>query len=136
MPAFTTRPSPCLRDDILAFARDGIPPPADRRAARSWCYPELRIRYAGVETGPDLTRAFGRLAHRGTFATTVTRPAFFGDYLAEQLALIADDYEIEVEVGRSAQEIPFPYVIDASSGLGAVSPAGAGAGTFPPPNSP
>ena len=112
----------CLRDDILAFAAQGTLPPPERRAARSWCYPELRIRYAGVETRPDLTRAFGRLAHQGTFATTVTRPAFFGRYLAEQLALIADDYEITVEVGRSAQEIAFPYVIDASSGLGAVSP--------------
>jgi AMP nucleosidase len=111
-----------LRDDILAYAAHGTLPPPERRAGRAWCYPELRIRYAGVETRPDLTRAFGRLAHEGTFATTVTRPAFFARYLTEQLALIADDYEIEVEVGPSAQEIPFPYVIDASSGLGAVSP--------------
>jgi AMP nucleosidase len=112
----------CLRDDILAYAREGSLPPADRRAERRWSYPELRIRYRGVETGPDLTRAFGRLAHQGSFVTTITRPAFFRKYLAEQLALIADDYEIEVEVGRSAQEIPFPYVIDAASGLGSVSP--------------
>jgi hypothetical protein len=35
---------------------------------------------------------------------------------------LADDYAIEVEVGPSAQEIPFPYVIDASSGLGTLSP--------------
>ena len=52
----------------------------------------------------------------------MTRPALFADYLAEQLALLADDYAIEVSVGRSDQEIPFPYVIDASSGLGALSP--------------
>jgi AMP nucleosidase len=112
----------CLRDDILAYAREGTLPPADRRAERRWSYPELRIRYRGVETGPDLTRAFGRLAHQGSFVTTITRPAFFREYLAEQLALIAGDYEIEVEVGRSRQEIPFPYVIDAASGLGSVSP--------------
>ncbi len=111
-----------LRSDIQVFAADGTLPPADRRESRAWCYPELRIHYGGIETRPDLARAFGRLSHDGVFATTVTRPAFFAHYLTEQLSLIADDYEIEVEVARSAQEIPFPYVIDASSGLGSVSP--------------
>ncbi|MBS0255679.1 MAG: AMP nucleosidase [Proteobacteria bacterium] len=111
-----------LRADIAAFAAHGTLPPADRRDSRAWCYPELRLHYTGRETRPDLKRAFGRLNRAGTFATTVTRPMLFADYLAEQLQLLAEDYEIEVEVVRSAQEIPFPYVIDASSGLGAVSP--------------
>jgi hypothetical protein len=44
----------------------------------------------------------------GTFATTVTRPALFADYLSEQLALLADDYEIEVEVGPSNAGNPLP----------------------------
>ncbi|MEY4159738.1 MAG: hypothetical protein RLZZ136_359 [Pseudomonadota bacterium] len=111
-----------LRSDITQFAANGTLPPADRRTSRAWCYPELRIRYSGVETRPDLARAFGRLSHEGLFATTITRPAFFASYLTEQLSLIADDYEIEVDVGPSAQEIAFPYVIDASSGLGSISP--------------
>jgi AMP nucleosidase len=111
-----------LRSDIAAFAENGTLPPADRRASRAWCYPELRVEYEGRETRPDLARAFGRLSHTGTYATTVTRPAQFADYLTEQLSLLADDYDIKVEVAPSAQEIPFPYVIDASSGLGALSP--------------
>ena len=111
-----------LKADIAAFAKDGIPPPADRRETRAWCYPELRIRYHGTETQADLSRAFGRLQLPGDYATTITRPAFFADYLAEQLDLIAADYEVEVLVGRSAQEIPFPYVIDASAELGSTSP--------------
>ncbi len=111
-----------LQADIAAFAADGTLPPADRRVSRAWCYPELRVHYAGEQTGSNFTRAFGRLAQTGTFATTVTRPALFADYLHEQLGLLAEDYEIEIEVGRSAQEIPFPYVIDASTGLGSVSP--------------
>ncbi len=110
-----------LRADIEAFAVHGKLPPSGRREAGAWCYPELRIRYSGVETRPDLARAFGRLSHDGVFATTVTRPAFFAAYLSEQLSLIADDYEIEVEVGPSEQEIPFPYVIDAGSGLAGIS---------------
>jgi len=111
-----------LRSDIKAFAADGTLPPASRRETRAWCYPELRIAYSGVETRPDLARAFGRLSHSGTFATTVTRPALFTAYLTEQLALLADDYQIEVTVGASAQEIPFPYVVDASSDIGAIRP--------------
>jgi len=111
-----------LRSDIAAFAKDGTLPPPGRRSECAWCYPELRIHYEGVETRPDLARAFGRLAHSGTFSTTVTRPALFAGYLTEQLTLLADDYEIEVEVGRSQQEIPFPYVIDASATLGTISP--------------
>jgi AMP nucleosidase len=111
-----------LKSDIARFAGDGTLPPPERRASRAWCYPELRVRYSGTETRPDLARAFGRLSHAGVYTTTVTRPALFADYLSEQLALLADDYDIEVEVGPSQQEIPFPYVIDASSGLGSVSP--------------
>jgi len=111
-----------LRADIAAFVADGTPPPPDRRSARAWCYPELRLHYAGKETRPDLARAFGRLSHPGIYACTITRPALFADYLAEQLALLADDYAITLEAGPSTQEIPFPYVIDASGGLGEVSP--------------
>ncbi|MFM5892950.1 MAG: AMP nucleosidase [Novosphingobium sp.] len=111
-----------LQADIAAFAADGTLPPADRRVSRAWCYPEVRVHYAGEQTSSNFTRAFGRLAKTGTFATTVTRPALFAAYLHEQLGLLAEDYEIEIEVGRSAQEIPFPYVIDASTGLGSVSP--------------
>ena len=110
-----------LRSDIAAFAADGTLPPLDRRASRAWCYPELRVRYQGVENRPDFARAFGKLSHDGTYATTVTRPLLFASYLTEQLELLANDYEVEISVGQSAQEIPFPYVIDASSGLGAIS---------------
>ena len=111
-----------LKSDIAAFAADGKLPPPSRRESRAWCYPELRIHYHGIETRPDYKRSFGRLGRSGCFATTVTRPALFAGYLAEQLEVLTDDYEIEIEVAPSTQEIPFPYVIDASSGLGAISP--------------
>lgn len=111
-----------LKADIAAFASAGTLPPADRRETRAWCYPELRIRYRGTETQADLSRAFGRLQHPADYTTTITRPTFFAEYLAEQLDLIAADYEVEILVARSAQAIPFPYVIDASADLGATSP--------------
>jgi len=106
-----------LRADIAAFAQSGTEPPADRVSERAWCYPELRIHYTGRETHPDASRAFGRLNDAGTYATTVTKPQLFAQYLADQIETLAQDYEITIEVGRSAQQIPFPYVLDASSGI-------------------
>ena len=106
-----------LRADMAAFANHGTKPPPERLTERSWCYPELRVCYSGRETHPDSSRAFGRLNDAGTYATTVTRPLLFADYLTEQLETLAEDYDISIEVGRSEQQIPFPYVLDASAGI-------------------
>ena len=109
-----------LRHDIAAFAATGTPPAPERQAL--WCYPELRIAYHGEEYRQDTTRAFGKLSRGGTYACTVTRPALFADYLKEQLHLLRSDYGIAVSVGRSDQQIPFPYVLDGVGdlhGLGA-----------------
>jgi AMP nucleosidase len=108
-----------LRADILAFAQHGTTPPPERLIERAWCYPELRIQYSGRETHPDARRSFGRLIDAGTYATTVTKPELFAEYLAEQIATLSEDYDIKVEVHRSEQQIPFPYVYDASAGLSA-----------------
>ncbi|EIZ79967.1 AMP nucleosidase [Novosphingobium sp. Rr 2-17] len=110
-----------LKADIAAFVENGTPPAADRRAERLWTYPELRITYRGTERTAHASRAFGRLESVGVYATTVTRPHLFADYLAEQLALIETEYEVEFEVSRSGQEIPFPYVLEGVS-VGTVTP--------------
>jgi AMP nucleosidase len=46
---------------------------------------------------------------------TVTKPDLYRDYLVEQLALLKEDFDVEISVGRSKQEIPFPYVLDGSA---------------------
>src|ERR1700752_2106218 len=94
-----------LRADVAAYAASGTPPPPERRRDGSWCYPELRLHYAGRENRPDVTRAYGRLSRGGTYSCTITRPALFADYLTEQLGLLAADYDIRVEVDSSRQEI-------------------------------
>lgn len=111
-----------LQADILAFAQHGTTPPPERIAERAWCYPELQIHYSGREMHPDARRSFGRLIDAGTYATTVTKPALFAEYLVEQIETLAEDYDVRLEVHRSAQQIPFPYVYDASAGI-AVRPA-------------
>ncbi|MBO0750020.1 MAG: AMP nucleosidase, partial [Porphyrobacter sp.] len=97
-----------LRADIGEYVRSGTPPAAERRADGSYCYPELRVRYAGGPVPSDRTRSFGRLHQAGTYATTITRPELFAGYLAEQLDLLLHDYDVVIETGRSRQEIPFP----------------------------
>jgi len=113
-----------LREDVIAFGRDGTIPPSRKREDGSYAYPELTLRYSGRDStggdADDRIRAFGRLEMAGTYTTTITRPDLFAAYLKEQLELIAAEYEINVTVGRSRQEIPFPYVLDGEAGAAMV----------------
>jgi AMP nucleosidase len=109
-----------LRDDVIAFGRDRSIPPQRKREDGSYAYPHLTLHYGGAGTaGGDLSdrsRAFGRLEQTGTYTTTITRPDLFARYLAEQIELIAVEYDVDVMVSRSRQEIPFPYVLDGEAG--------------------
>ena len=109
-----------LRDDVIAFGTSGTVPAAAKRTDGSYAYPQLTLRYNGIGKGQDRPRAFGRLEMPGTYITTVTRPDLFAQYLTEQLSLIADEYDVEVSVSRSRQEIPFPYVLDGAAGAAMV----------------
>lgn len=105
-----------LREDVMHFARTGETPPRRKREDGSYAYPELRVHFSGEGAPSDRSRAFGRLEQPGIYATTITRPRLFADYLKEQLALIASDYDVRFEVDSSRQEIPFPYVLDGDAG--------------------
>lgn len=113
-----------LRADVIAFARDGALPSKSRRSDGSYAYPELVMRFKGGAQPEDRSRAFGRLNEPGTYATTVTRPSMFADYLRDQLELIGSDYDVELEARTSKQEIPFPYVLDGETAaeLAGISP--------------
>ncbi len=105
-----------LRADVIEFGKSGAIPPERKRHDGSYAYPRLTLQYSGVGDPKDRSRAFGRLEIQGTYSTTITRPDLFAGYLAEQLELIAQEYEIDVSVSRSSQEIPFPYVLDGEAG--------------------
>ena len=106
-----------LRDDVIAFARTRDVPSRERRKDGSYAYPELRVLFRGDTVPEGSSRAFGRLNMPGLYATTVSRPSLFRDYLREQLELIQSNYDVEIEVGSSRQEIPFPYVLDGAAGV-------------------
>ena len=113
-----------LQSALAAYLKDRIPPSADQRARNDFCYPELVITYSGKTRETKSNLAFGKLEKVGTYRTTFTKPDLFADYIGAQLDLLDEQYELEISVGRSRQEIPFPYVLDGSADLelGSVSP--------------
>ncbi len=106
-----------LKAAISAYIADGTVPPAEARKNGSFAYPEIRLRFAGGDGRPTPLRSFGRLTAPGEYRISVTKPALFADYLAEQLTLLVEDYDVTVEATPGRQEIPYPYVIDPGHAL-------------------
>ena len=106
-----------LRTALRTFLNGGLPPSPEVRRGGAFAYPELRLTWAAGEPFPRISRAFARIGAPGRYAVTVTRPDLFRDYLVEQLSLLQQDFVVELEVGRSHQEIPFPYVLEGSPDL-------------------
>ena len=114
-----------LRAALDAYLGHGTPPDAALRAAGGFAYPELRLTWAGDGARPRLSRAYARLTAPGAYAVSVTHPELFRAYLVEQLDLLAADYDVAIDTAASAQEIPYPYVLDSGDAteLGGVSSA-------------
>jgi AMP nucleosidase len=104
-----------LRSALKDFIAGGPPPDPALRAAGAFSYPELRLYWPPGLPFPRIGRAYARIGQPGRYVMTVTRPDLFRDYLIEQLTLVMQDFNVEVEVGRSRQEMPFPYVLDAQA---------------------
>ena len=107
-----------LRSALSVYINDGVRPDPVARAAGGFCYPEVRVTYQPeTASWPSVNRAFARMNGPGAYAVSVTRPEVFRDYLIEQLSLLSQDYGVQIEVGLSSQEIPYPYVLDGSGDL-------------------
>ena len=106
-----------LERALDAYLQSRRAPTRDQRA--QFCYPRLRVTYRdGATAQPGVSgfnaRAFGKLQRFGTYETTVTHPAEFRSYLIEQLRPLVEEYGAVIEVERSDQEIPYPYVLERS----------------------
>ena len=106
-----------LREALMAYVREGHRPDTTARADGAFAYPELRIAYDPATPPPVPARAFARMNQPGVYTASIARPALFRDYLATQLEHLLRDYDVDVTVGRSASEIPYPYVLDGSEDL-------------------
>jgi len=105
-----------LRAALAAYLTDGSVPAPGARAAGCFAYPELRLRYRGGGAA-RLIRAYARIGVPGDYATTITCPELYRDYLIQQLELLIADFGVEVGVAPSAVEIPYPYVLDGATDL-------------------
>jgi AMP nucleosidase len=105
-----------LQSALEAFVTSRTSPAPEMRAG--FCYPELRVTYAPDGPRPSIARAYAKFQGPGTYATTVTQPAAFRNYLTEQLRYLVTDYHAEIAVSLSNQEIPYPYVLDTGDELG------------------
>ncbi len=101
-----------LRRALTLYVERGERPDPDARSEGCFAYPELRIEYDASAPRATPARAFARLNQPGVYASSIARPQLFRRYLHEQLEHLVRDYSVDISVGRSASEIPFPYVLD------------------------
>ena len=101
-----------LSEAMADYVTTGRIPGPEFTTERRFCYPSLTIDYRAAVEDPGTRRSYARLTRPGKYSTTITRPAIFAGYLAGQIDLLINDYGVEVTVGRSDQQIPFPYVLD------------------------
>jgi AMP nucleosidase len=107
------------------YLHKGTPPDANLRDSGAFCYPQIRLIYDPDGPPPPISRAFGKMSEAGTYISSFTRPDFFRAYLIEQLTPLMRDYDVDVFVERSTQEIPYAYVWEQAQaeGLDEISPA-------------
>lgn len=104
-----------LQAAFKAFVDAGtVPPPAG-----SFPYPALCITYRPEGAVPPLSSAFGKFETPGVYETDVAQPGLFRTYLEEQIGLLMERYDITIEVGKSTQDIPYPYVLETAKGVDA-----------------
>ena len=111
-----TAATTALRGSLQRYFETRQVPTAAERAA--FCYPELAVTNHANGVQPSIPRAYAKFQGPGTYATTITQPDFFKNYLIDQLSHLVRDYNAKITVSRSTQEIPYPYVLESGNDLG------------------
>jgi AMP nucleosidase len=73
-------------------------------------YPEIRLTVTQHDT-IDSRLSFGHVAGPGTYATTITRPDLFRNYLIQQIDLLMQNHRVPVEIGPSSTPIPVHFAM-------------------------
>jgi hypothetical protein len=60
--------------------------------------------------------SFGHVSGPGTYATTVTRPDLFRNYLIQQIELLIRNHGVSVDVGPSDTPIPVHFAVAGNPG--------------------
>jgi len=94
-----------LAESFRTAIADGTP-----RARYRAFYPELRLTTSTYDQ-PDSRLAFGYVPEPGTYATTITRPDLFRNYLEQQIELLLKNHNQPVMVGFSDTPIPLHFAM-------------------------
>ncbi|WP_339768635.1 AMP nucleosidase [uncultured Pseudosulfitobacter sp.] len=100
-----------LRAQFLDAMSDGAP---DARV-RAF-YPEVRVTtlsYAQIDT----RLSFGHVSTPGTYATTITRPDLFRNYLIQQIGLLIEHHGQPVHIGASDTPIPVHFAVGSDAAI-------------------
>ena len=100
-----------VADRFAAFARGE---PLTRDAEVPGVYPELRVSVPASDAALTPSLNLGRPTTVNRFATTITRPGLFADYLREELTDILSTYGATLTVGLSDRPIPLAFAVDAA----------------------
>ncbi len=87
-------------------------PPARFRAY----YPEIRITTTSFAKA-DSRLSFGHVSEPGTYATTVTRPDLFANYLEQQIGLVMANHGVPVTIGVSDTPMPVHFAVAQKGGV-------------------
>ncbi|WP_431297663.1 AMP nucleosidase [Tabrizicola sp. BL-A-41-H6] len=73
-------------------------------------YPEIRLTVTSFDK-IDSRLSFGHVSSPGTYATTVTRPDLFRNYLVQQIELLIENHGVSVDIGPSSTPIPVHFAV-------------------------
>ncbi|WP_417206383.1 AMP nucleosidase [Antarctobacter sp.] len=102
-----------LYDTAATFLRDAF------LSAMSKGHPDVRLRAFYPEIRLTTTRfdkidsrlSFGHVTQPGTYATTVTRPHLFRNYLTQQIDLLLGNHGVKVRIGLSDTPMPVHFAV-------------------------
>ncbi len=102
-----------LYDQAVDFLRAGfkaaLAGPVPDHRIRAF-YPEIRLTTSSF-AGIDTRLAFGHVAGPGTYATTVTRPDLFRNYLIQQLGLLLENHGVPISIAASDTPMPVHFAV-------------------------
>jgi AMP nucleosidase len=73
-------------------------------------YPQVSIATTSFAAG-DSRLSYGHVSEPGTYATTLTRPELFKNYLTQQLEQVIKNHGVSVQVGPSSTPIPLHFAL-------------------------
>ncbi|WP_273690726.1 AMP nucleosidase [Ketogulonicigenium vulgare] len=79
-------------------------------------YPEIRVTtdsYART----DSRLSFGHVAEPGTYATTITRPDLYQNYLMQQIGILMRNHQVPVTIGVSSTPMPVHFAVAGDDGV-------------------